>query len=306
MTQQEKRNKSLVISLTVLIAATVTLGFFYRSEDTVQLNKDFFTVEDLKSIDEVQLIGRDTVDLKYNGSAWVVNDRYRADRNMIQVLFATLQQAVPKRMISGAIKDSVNTLVKHNGTQVVLYQSGVAQKKFIAGGNEKKTMAYFLDPHEDVSYVMNIPGYRVYVSGIFELDESGFRDKYAFGFNWQNFKSLTAEFPGKPSENFTVSIQKDYFAVEGMPNTDTTKLYNYLDDIARLTVDGYRRTGDSARIAVQIKVTDIANKSYQLKIFSAENQGEMPGTLNNEGIFISTARVRGLMRGKSFFAKKNQ
>ncbi len=42
---------------------------------------------------------------------------------------------------------------------------------------------------------MNIPGYRVYVSGIFELDESGWREKRVFAFNWQNFQKLDAHFP---------------------------------------------------------------------------------------------------------------
>ena len=47
------------------------------------------------------------VTLKYNGSRWKVNDEFNADPIMIDVLFATLQQAEPRRPLAASLKDSV-------------------------------------------------------------------------------------------------------------------------------------------------------------------------------------------------------
>ncbi len=306
---QEKKNKSLAILLVVLVLITGSLIVFFEGDNAVAIDKNLFRPADLKSIDEIRMTRKDdTLILKYNGSYWMVDDVYRADRNMIQVLFATLQQAEPKRAVSGAMQDSVTSIVRDRGTRVVLLQAGAKRGEFIAGGNTSKTVAWFVTEDERNSYVMTIPGYRVYVSGIFELDESGFRDKLAFGFNWQNFKSLAAKFMTRPSENFSVSMQKGYFAVNELPATDTTKLYNYLDDVARLTVDGYpsEMPADTGKFDVRITITDIGSKTYDLKIFSTDNQSKVNGILNGEPVYLSPARIRTVTKGKSFFSKKNQ
>jgi hypothetical protein len=307
--KQEKKNKFFAVLLVTLVIITGSLIVFFDADDVVAIDKNVFRPADLKAIDEIRMVRKeDTVVLKYNGSYWIVNDLHRADRNMVQVLFATLQQAEPKRGVSGTMQDSIASAVREQGTRVVLLQAGEEKKEFVAGGNANKTVAYFMTENDNNSYVMAIPGYRVYVSGIFELNESGFRDKYVFGFNWQNFKSLSAEFKARPSENFTVSMKKDYFAVNELPATDTTKLYNYLDEVARLTVDGYRTemAGDTSKFEVRITITDIGRKTYDLKLFSTDNQAEVSGILNGEPVYFSASRIRALAKGKSFFSKRNQ
>src|SRR5690349_16441857 len=99
-------------------------------------------------------------------------------RNLISVLFCTIQQTWPKRKVTSQIEESIKTQVKNNGVKVSLFAGQSLEKTFYAGGNANKTQAYFIDTETDEIYIMEIPGYRVYVSGILELDESGWRDKY--------------------------------------------------------------------------------------------------------------------------------
>src|SRR5688572_18601241 len=85
---QEKRNKQLLVSLVLLVLITAVLYLFFTSEHVQQIDKTIFQVEDLKTIDRVVLASKKgKVELAYNGSRWMVNDRYNADGNMIQVLF---------------------------------------------------------------------------------------------------------------------------------------------------------------------------------------------------------------------------
>jgi hypothetical protein len=193
---QEKRNVRLMISFVLLTAITVIAYWWLTSESTtIKIDKNIFKVEDFKSIDQVVIESPSgKVELKYGSSKWLVNEKYEADRNLIDVLFATLQQAEPKRPVAASLKDSLVNVVKHEGVKVSLMSDDKSVKVFFVGGNASKTQTYFLLDGTDDPYLMTIPGYRVYVSGIFELAENGWRDKRIFNFRWENFKSLTASF----------------------------------------------------------------------------------------------------------------
>src|SRR5690606_33453207 len=164
---QEKTNKRRLITLLVLIAVTVLVWYALKPGNRVNIEEDLFQVESLETISAVTL-GSDTgsVELAFNGTYWRVNDRYDADGDMIRVLFATLQQARPKRAVPEGERDSLFTALRGHGTRVSLYSEDGLEKEFFAGGNPAKTLAYFADPGTEEVYVMHIPGYRVYVSGI--------------------------------------------------------------------------------------------------------------------------------------------
>ena len=305
---QEKYNKRLFISLIGLIILTVAAWGLTGRENNYEIDKNIFRVSDLKTVDRVLLESpRGKIDLTFNGSRWKVN-QYDADRNMINVLFATLQQAEPKRPASASIRDSLITEVERTGTKVSLFTEGKMVKEFYAGGNEAKTQAYFMLPGARDAYSMMIPGYRVYVSGILELDEKDWRDKYVFGFNWRNFQSLTIQFPDKSSENFKVSASKNFFGIEGM-EADTAKLNTFLDEISLLTVNRFVGPGNFSDSLVRTKafmvatVTDIANRSYELKLFKSGGK-DVPGLLSgNQAAIFSAQKIQPIIRPKSFFRK---
>lgn len=305
---QEQKNKRLAIVLVVLTA--ITLGAYWLStvERTERVNKDIFKVADLQAADRVVLESRNgKVALTFNGSRWKVNDRYDADRNMIEVLLATLREAEPKRPVAASLQDSLRSELTENGIRVSIYAAQNPLRRFIAGGNALKTQAYFMDEATREVYLMTIPGYRVYVTGILELTENQWRDKYAFGFNWRNFASLEAEFPERPAENFRVSMQGNFFNIEGMPRTDTAKLNTFLDHISLLTVNEYLEPGrftDSltrAKPLMIIKVLDIAKKEYSLEIFR-ERTSQVPGLLQKkQGVVFNRLKIQPILRPKSFF-----
>jgi hypothetical protein len=307
---QEKRNKLLLISLTVMLSLIVFFLWRGGTSGQTDLDKDFFNIEDYKAIDRVILESpQGKRELKFNGTRWKVNQEYDADRNMISVLFATLEQAKAKRKISGTKKDSLNAVILSSGVKVSLYAGQSLQQEFYAGGNGAKTQGYFFDPGQKEAYVMEIPGYRVYVSGIFEVDENGWRDKYVFNFNWRNFTGLEVNFPNKPSENFKVSVSKDFFGIEGM-DADTAKLNTFLDHVSLLTVDRYSNDvamRDSlAKIEPQMSiiVSDVANRSYKLDVFATGNTDVAGLVPENQLAYFNLRKIQAIVRPRSFFKKR--
>jgi hypothetical protein len=311
---QEKKNKRLLISLVLLLAITAFLFWFTNRDNTIHVDKEIFKVEELASVDKVVLeSSQGKTELSYNGSKWKVNNEYPADRNMINALFITLQKAEPKRTIANTAKDSMTQVLEKNGVLISLFVQNQLIKSFYAGGNISKTQSYFKDPQQPEAYVMTIPGYRVYVSGILELDENGFRDKFVFaGFNWQNFKSLEAKFPGHDADNFMIARNKDLnFGVEGLPEVDTAKVNTFLDKISLLTVSRYtdlkllRDSVPSSKPVMEITVKDIGDRTYTFEVLGMTSKGEISGIImGKQGAFFNPAQINPILKPKLFFKKR--
>lgn len=305
---QKKRNIRLLISLAVLVTATLTIFYFLRTERDGVVDKNIFRI-DLTKIDQVLLTKEGkTIVLKFDGVRWRVNEQL-ADRRMVDVLFATLQQVEPRRPVGESVRDSIRTILDKQGVKISLFQEGVLQKEFLAGGNITKTQAYFKYPAEDESYVMAIPGYRVYASGIFELEENGWKDKYVFNFNWKNFQSLKSSFPAHPDHDVEVAMGEDYFEVKGLVAIDTAKLNDFLDAVSLLTVDEYTTAGTDSLFRSQpfqeIFVSDVSGKTYSLSLFETADQAEVMGVIGGtQTARFSRQKVAGLFRNRKWFIKK--
>lgn len=303
---QEKKNKRLFLLFLLLVLTIGVLIYTQQRSEEKFEQKDIFKVEDLKAIDKVELrSAKDTILLSFSGNRWMVNGMEPADRDMVDVLFATLLQAEAKRPVAESKNDSLTQHLQQSGITVNLFEQGSLIKSFVAGGNGAKSEAYFVSDASQ-AYVMQIPGYRVYVSGVFEMSESDWRDKYVFAFNWTNFKNLRVTFAGKPADDFEIKMLDDYFGIEGI-QADTTRLNDFLDAVSLLTVDQYT-SGDSLRQQIPvftITVSDIADRQYKLAVFDISERGKTACYLNEkQAAWIDNRKLARLVRNRDFFSKK--
>lgn len=309
---QKKKNISLLIALIVLSLACIGVYWSGRSDSTFNVNQNLFRVDDFKSIDHIVLnSSAQKVELKYVDNRWRVNDRYLADRNLVDVLFATLQQAIPKRPIAEQMQDSVSNELKRSGVHVSLYAGSELKKEFLAGGNVAKSQAYFSEVANPTPYLMVIPGYRVYVSGILELDENGWRDRYVFGFNWQNFKKLETTYPENPKNNFTVIMQQRKPVLEGFSEADidTARLYTYIDDVSLLTADQFIPNNDTlwkGGPVVKISIEDIAGRLYSIEFFSKmTGSDQFPALIqDSDPALFDSRKLQPVLKTRDYFRLK--
>ena len=260
----------------VLMASTWAFYFFQHAENQPLVDPLLFKVEDPTKLDRVVLdFQSKKVDLHFDGTYWKVN-QFEADRTLIDVLFAALAQALPKRPVATAQRDSINDILNTQGVTVSLFEGPEMKKQFLAGGNAQKRETYFRMDKNSETYLMTIPGYRVYLAEIFALQENSWRDKRIFDFAWRNFKSLTAAFPSDPSAGFAISRPDMSLTVTiaGMNEPDTSRVNAYLDDVLQLAADqiisrGVQRYDSLAQTkpANTIEVMDIANRTYRLELF---------------------------------------
>ncbi len=310
----KRNNIWLLISLLAMTAFLTVIILSGNSTDTISIDKNLFKVEDQTKIDRVILKkSGEEIKLHFDGSKWMINDSFEADRQLIQVFFATLLQAEPRRPVAQRLRDSIHQQITKAGVEVKLFEGEILMKDFLVGGNDRKTETYY-ELNNDISpYLMTIPGYRVYVAAIFELTSYDWRDKRIFNFNWQNFKRLTASFQGNAKENFAISFQDKFFGLEGNPSADTTRLNDYLDAVSLVQVIRYLSSDESAKYDsllattpyCSIEATDIANRSYRLDLYSPIQQ--VPGILgklqDGQTVLISREDIIRLDRKKSHFER---
>ena len=309
---QEKRNKRLLVSFICITLLCIFFYFFGNTNNQIEVDTSLFKLEAGTNVNRVVLESSPgKVTLDFNGTRWSVNNRYEADRQLIKLLFATLEKAEPKRPVSNSQLNSVDSIISKSGVMVTLYEGENLIQSFRAGGNEQKTEAYFQESIGQPSYVMVIPGYRLYVSYILELNENGWRDKRVFNFNWRNFKSLNMIVPEDPTQNFEVSFKDQFFGIKGIAEVDTTKLNDYLDAVSLLSADQFIKPGFSSsydsllntNASFRIEVRDIADKTYSLELFAPlKNDPKVVGRLDeNQPVIFSRNNILPIARKRGFF-----
>jgi hypothetical protein len=288
-------NTGLLISLAVMLLVLSGIIFFDDSEQKINVDKNLFKVADQTNIDRVVLKhSNDTVELHFDGTKWVVNKAFEADKQLIKVLFATLLQTEPRRPVAQRLRDSIQANLTTKGHMIELYEDDQVVKSYWVGGNQQKTETYY-QMNEETPYVVTIPGYRVYVAAIFELRAEEWRDKRIFNFNWQNFRRLSSVFPKNAKENFSISYQNSFFGLEGSPGADTTVLNNYLDAVSLIQTMRYLPKEENIKYDSLlteepeniIEVEDIAKRKYVMEIYpSAGKQDIVLGKMSDGQIVI--------------------
>lgn len=297
---QEKRNIQLLISWGVLMAVAVVLLYLGNAPSHELVDKDLFRVVDQTEVDHftIQKSGSELIEIRFDGSKWMVNNSFEADRQLITVFFATLLQAEPKRAVATGQRDSISEEINQHGVQVKLYIEDEVVQDFKVIGNDRKTETYFQLNQDNTPYLVTIPGYRVYVGSVFELTPGEWRDRRIFNFNWQNFKSLSLSHLDSKN-NFTVSFQDQFFGIEGLSQADTTRLNDFLDAVSLLQASRFIELNDTLRWErsrnqqpeFSIQVLDIANREYALEIFPrVPEQSSVLGRINRQTLALFSAQ----------------
>lgn len=311
---QEKKNKMLALTLIALLLITTVTFYLTNREAGPVVDPSIFKVDGLETVDSVELSSpKGKYVLHYDGSRWVVNSNYRADTQMIEVLFATLAQVVPKRPVSENMRDSVATALRDRGIKVSLFAGKLLMGEFFVGGNEQKSETYFLST-TDGPFVMTIPGYRVYAGGVFELDEGGWRDKQVFRFNQRNFRSLTTTFAKDPAQSFVITYEDRVFEVPGLNDPDTTRMFDFLDGVALLKArelykQGAQQWVDSllnVQPSFTMEVSDVQGRTSKLVIYPPlATQTDVVGKMGEEAALFQKKDIVRIAKKRSYF-QKNQ
>jgi hypothetical protein len=310
---QEKKNIRLLISLFAISVLCILFAFFSNTDTYADVDKNLFRVEDQTQVSKIVLSTpskNQEVEIRFDGTRWMVNNSFEADNQLITVFFATLLQAEPKRPVAETLQDSIANRMEKQGISVKLYEGEQVVKDFWVSGNDQRSETYFQLAGDKTSYLVTIPGYRVFVASLFELSEAEWRDKRIFNFNWANFKSLKAHFTQQPNEDFTISFSNGLYGIVEVEVADTTKLSNFLESVFNLQADQFNVNSSSRYDSLlkipptySITILDIANRAYQLEVFPPlKDEQVILGRLNNNlSALFNPKQIAQISRKRGYF-----
>lgn len=311
---QYKRNIALFISFIVLSVLSLVL-FFASGSTKEEIDPALFRLSDSKSITKV-VFTRDTakINLEFDKGSWWVNKTYQADRALVDVLFATLAQAVPKRAAAKRVRDSVLHIAQQEGVKAEFFIGENLDIAIHVWGNEDAGITYFIDEQNKVPYVMAIPGYRVFVGGIFAQGVGAWRDKRIFNFNWRNFTSLTATFGNDQAQSFKALFTERFFSIEGLTNSDTTVVNDYLDAVSLIEANEFYTVGSSKKYdsltrtkpVMSIAVAEVSGKVHVLDLFAlGKGEPQALARWGNDYVWFDRRNILQIYKKRKDFVKKN-
>lgn len=237
-----RKNWALAI---ILVFLTAIFGLMLNSKDpsgNVQVNKELFAVADTAAINKITLRqpdGRVQLLEKRNGY-WLLNEHHAADPSMMKLFLSVLNQVQVKRPVARSQQEAVLSQLVKQG--VVVELDGANPVRFIAGGREGERISYFAK--EDQAYVMELPGYSSYISGIFYLKQSDFRNKMLTTLNSMNFQALDVSYPADTAQNIRIRFQNNILGVDEIASPDSSVLFQYMMIFEPLQIAGYLSPGE--------------------------------------------------------------
>lgn len=272
--------------LLFLIAVTWWAG---RPSGNSVVGRDLLQIDDTSSIARIEImaatqVGNEII-LEESGSGWTVNNKYRTDPSVMRSLMGRLLLSRVKQEVGASRMEQVREWLLQGKRVNVLLENG-DEVEFLVAGNPSKTDSYISKAGEEAVYQVEVPGYSMYIAGIFELTENQWRNRLLFSSDWRTIQSLEIDYVDSELEDVFVFFDRSTLRVRGNEPTDTSALDNYIANFESFYTNEYispgqiplydslMRTEPVATIAIQ----DIAaSKNMVLEVYPKPEA--MPYTL---------------------------
>ena len=298
-----KRNRIILIVLIIVIIPTVMVLIKNKNKTLTGKDTDF-SVADTSTVTKIYIAdkngGKVTLERKEK-SDWMVNDKYPARRDDIQLLLETFNKIQVRYPAAKAAQENLIKDIASRTIKCEIYCNGVLSKIWYVGHETqdlKGTYCLLQDPSNDkpfeTVYVLEIPGFIGVITPRFFANEQDWREKKVLGLIPTQIKNVTLNMLGAPDSSFSIDVNGLHsFAVKTLSGKvmmpfDTIAVQQYLSYFMSLYVDAWA-TGstdheiDSVKKTnhfLEITVTDINNKAENFKFY---HKPTLPGNDIIEG-----------------------
>ena len=243
---QRKLKITLLIILGLLVITSLILGLTRDIGTNTIENKALFSLRDTTNVDMITIKStHEYVALEKTEGVWMLNEKYKAEQNIVKVLLSILKDAEVVRNAPQTQTEEIASHILANGYLIEIFKNDDLIKSFYASGNDTKTATYMMSTDKKDPAIVNIPGYESYVAGIFEIPVNDWRDRVILSTNWRTLQKLQINYTQYPQYDLSIKFDFNFLTVEGVKDLDTARMMSYIDEFNFLQADRYLDKGQS-------------------------------------------------------------
>lgn len=288
----KKKNIINLVSLAVIIIATVLVLKENNNKGTIPENISNFAIEDTSKITKIFIADMQgkSITLERINNNWKVNGKYKANLNRINLMLSLLNNLEVKSPTSESAKDNVIKEMATQAEKIEIYQGTEKPSKVIyVGGSTQNLEGTYMaldrgKRKEKIPFVVHDPTFRGYLSdGYFYTEENEWRTKEVFTFDPTQISKVKVRYLFSKENSFNLTIDKNNkflfsdFNDKKCPSQeiDTKLIKKFLmgfSDLQFITIDKYikKNVKDSilhVRPIASIYVENIKGYSQQLNLY---------------------------------------
>ncbi len=253
------KKNTLFILILVVLALIASYFLFNNQFNTISSEDSDFAVQDTSNITRIFMADKKnkTLDLsRLNQSEWLINGRYPANPPAMQMLLKTLYNIDVVHPVSKSSYDVVIARLASSAIKVEIYQQvyrinlfdriklfpheKLTKVYYVGDATQNNLGTYMIKEGSDMPFVVNLPGFRGFVSSRYTLNEQDWRDHTIFAHRIPEIAEVQIDFHDDPAESYIVKNIGNSLSLipqkTGLPLPlyDTLKLYNMMNEFASI------------------------------------------------------------------------
>jgi hypothetical protein len=248
---------------------------------------------------------------KQHSNSWLINQKWIAAPEKINDWLIVLARIQEKRAITEAGLDSVMQILTQRGVEISLFSKEGLLKKYKIAGNKDETYLMLEDKNATTKpIVIHVPQFLGNLVPFFSADET-WRERRILMTSWRTLKSYKIEYEEQKEDNISIDFDSVFYKVQSVKQLDTTKLFQYIDQIENFRVKQFfpKNTLEESLVKLKpyckIEMQDLdKQRNNVLLCFRTDSVFYGINHKTNELVSIDTRAIQMLLIKPSFFEKR--
>jgi hypothetical protein len=206
----------ILLVSTIVVAQFVPFGtsrFFdmlkFGEKSTLRELRQF-SLNDTASVDRVFMVSKENniADLtRGENNRWMINGEYEANQYNVNLLLKTLHRMRVKNPVARSAEENVLKRLSTKSIKVEVYDGdGILKTYYIGGVTQDQTGTYAMLKGSKSPFVVEIPGFRGYISSRFHVNELTWRSTRIFTFSEEVLNTIDVQIGGKPDQSYKIEV----------------------------------------------------------------------------------------------------
>ena len=233
----------IILVLVVILAAVAVWVISTNTKSTISRELRDFAIADTASIDKIFMVKKsnEQVTLTREDKGWVVNGKYSARKDAIDVLLKTLKRVQVKNPVSQSSMDNVIKMLATRNTKVEIFSEGKLLKTIYVGGPTQDQLGTFMMLEgSSVPFIVAIPGFAGYLTTRFFTEERAWRSPLIFEYDFEDIATVKSINNTFPDQSFIVEKEGQNFSIRSLngktaPVVDTLALRYFVSKFEKVS-----------------------------------------------------------------------